>query len=135
MSDRSPSDPALRPFVGGELLAEITNRIVAFMREHYGRGPIKAKTYVLDNLIVWCARTRRRFRPRNHKTDWTGWMSPRVSPHARSRRLGSGARFRRHVPALHREGSRRQSSASRSSRQVSNRPPEVDYLSQTLGDI
>ena len=22
------------------------------MREHYGRGPIKAKTYVLDNLIV-----------------------------------------------------------------------------------
>jgi uncharacterized protein YbcI len=34
------------------LLAEITSRIVAFMREHYGRGPIKAKTYVLDNLIV-----------------------------------------------------------------------------------
>jgi uncharacterized protein YbcI len=33
-------------------LAEITNRIVAMMREHYGRGPIKAKTYVLDNLIV-----------------------------------------------------------------------------------
>jgi uncharacterized protein YbcI len=40
------------PFGGGRLLAEITNRIVAFMREHYGRGPIKAKTYVLDNLIV-----------------------------------------------------------------------------------
>ncbi len=38
--------------VGGRLLAEVTNRIVAFMREHYGRGPIKAKTYVLDNLIV-----------------------------------------------------------------------------------
>jgi uncharacterized protein YbcI len=38
--------------VGGRLLSEITNRIVAFMREHYGRGPIKAKTYVLDNLIV-----------------------------------------------------------------------------------
>ncbi len=37
---------------GGRLLAEITNRIVAFMREHYGKGPIKAKTYVLDNLIV-----------------------------------------------------------------------------------
>jgi uncharacterized protein YbcI len=40
------------PLGGGRLLAEITNRIVAFMREHYGRGPIKAKTYVLDNLIV-----------------------------------------------------------------------------------
>jgi uncharacterized protein YbcI len=37
---------------GGRLLSEITNRIVGFMREHYGRGPIKAKTYVLDNLIV-----------------------------------------------------------------------------------
>jgi uncharacterized protein YbcI len=44
--------PEPRPLAGGRLLAEITNRIVAFMREHYGRGPIKAKTYVLDNLIV-----------------------------------------------------------------------------------
>ena len=52
MSDAGPEDRALRPLVGGRLLAEITNRIVAFMREHYGRGPIKAKTYVLDNLIV-----------------------------------------------------------------------------------
>ena len=43
------AEPAL---AGGRLLAEITNRIVALMREHYGRGPIKAKTYVLDNLIV-----------------------------------------------------------------------------------
>ena len=52
MTDAGPEDPALRPLVGGRLLAEITNRIVAFMREHYGRGPVKAKTYVLDNLIV-----------------------------------------------------------------------------------
>jgi uncharacterized protein YbcI len=52
MSDAEPDDRALRPLAGGRLLAEITNRIVAFMREHYGRGPIKAKTYVLDNLIV-----------------------------------------------------------------------------------
>jgi uncharacterized protein YbcI len=51
MSDPGPDNRA-RPLVGGRLLAEITNRIVAFMREHYGRGPIKAKTYVLDNLIV-----------------------------------------------------------------------------------
>jgi uncharacterized protein YbcI len=40
------------PLAGGRLLSEITNEIVALMREHYGRGPIKAKTYVLDNLIV-----------------------------------------------------------------------------------
>jgi len=52
MSDAGLGDRALRPLAGGRLLSEITNRIVAFMREHYGRGPIKAKTYVLDNLIV-----------------------------------------------------------------------------------
>ncbi len=45
-------DSAVRPLAGGRLLSEITNRIVSLMREHYGRGPIKAKTYVLDNLIV-----------------------------------------------------------------------------------
>jgi uncharacterized protein YbcI len=52
MSDTPKDDRELRSLAGGSLLAEITNRIVAFMREHYGRGPIKAKTYVLDNLIV-----------------------------------------------------------------------------------
>ena len=45
-------DPALRPLEGGKLLSQITNRIVSLTREHYGRGPIKTKTYVLDNLIV-----------------------------------------------------------------------------------
>jgi uncharacterized protein YbcI len=51
MSDRETDvqGPALS---GGRLLSQITNHIVALMREHYGRGPIKAKTYVLDNLIV-----------------------------------------------------------------------------------
>ena len=52
MSAGGQSEQGPPPLVGGRLLAEITNRIVAFMREHYGRGPIKAKTYVLDNLIV-----------------------------------------------------------------------------------
>ena len=52
MSDARPDDSVPAPLAGGRLLSEITNRIVAFMREHYGRGPIKAKTYVLDNLIV-----------------------------------------------------------------------------------
>ena len=57
MSDADPGEPArgdrgLRPLAGGRLLSEITNRIVSLMREHYGRGPVKAKTYVLDNLIV-----------------------------------------------------------------------------------
>jgi uncharacterized protein YbcI len=51
-NEPGPRDLGVSPLQGGPLLAEITNRIVAFMREHYGRGPIKAKTYVLDNLIV-----------------------------------------------------------------------------------
>jgi uncharacterized protein YbcI len=37
---------------GGKLLAAISTRIVAILREHYGRGPMKAKTYALDDLIV-----------------------------------------------------------------------------------
>jgi uncharacterized protein YbcI len=37
---------------GGHLLAAISNSIVGILREHYGRGPMKAKTYVLDDIIV-----------------------------------------------------------------------------------
>ena len=42
--DPARADPGLYPLAGGRLLAEITNRIVSLVREHYGRGPIKAKT-------------------------------------------------------------------------------------------
>ncbi len=38
--------------VGGKLLAEISTSIVAILRERYGRGPMKAKTYALDDIIV-----------------------------------------------------------------------------------
>jgi uncharacterized protein YbcI len=37
---------------GGELLSAISTRFVKLLREHYGRGPIKAKTYALDDIIV-----------------------------------------------------------------------------------
>src|SRR5205823_2374003 len=37
---------------GGRLLSAISTRIVQMMREHYGRGPLKAKTYALDDIIV-----------------------------------------------------------------------------------
>jgi uncharacterized protein YbcI len=40
------------PLYGGKLLAAISTRIVALLREHYGRGPMKAKTYALDDIIV-----------------------------------------------------------------------------------
>jgi uncharacterized protein YbcI len=52
MSATGQGEEGTPALAGGRLLAEITNRIVAYMRENYGRGPIKAKTYVLDNLIV-----------------------------------------------------------------------------------
>jgi uncharacterized protein YbcI len=38
--------------VGGRLLAAISTTIVGILREHYGRGPMKAKTYALDDIIV-----------------------------------------------------------------------------------
>lgn len=40
------------PLAGGQLLSTISTEIVGMLREHYGRGPMKAKTYVLDDLIV-----------------------------------------------------------------------------------
>ncbi len=40
------------PLSGGQLLAAISNRIVSILREHYGRGPMKAKTYAIDDLVV-----------------------------------------------------------------------------------
>jgi uncharacterized protein YbcI len=48
----SPADGKRAPLSGGPLLAAITNVIVAMLREHYGRGPTKAKTYVLDDIVV-----------------------------------------------------------------------------------
>lgn len=46
------TDSGVGPLAGGLLLAAISTRIVAILREHYGRGPMKAKTYALDDLIV-----------------------------------------------------------------------------------
>ena len=49
---RRISTPAGGGASGGTLLTAISNRIVGILREHYGRGPMRAKTYVLDDLIV-----------------------------------------------------------------------------------
>ena len=40
------------PLVGGHLLAAISTSIVRILRDAYGRGPMKAKTYVLDDIII-----------------------------------------------------------------------------------
>jgi uncharacterized protein YbcI len=36
----------------GRVLAAISTGIVAILREHYGRGPMRAKTYAVDDLIM-----------------------------------------------------------------------------------
>jgi uncharacterized protein YbcI len=41
-----------RRLAGGHLLTAISTSIVGILREHYGRGPMKAKTYALDDIIV-----------------------------------------------------------------------------------
>ena len=41
-----------RPLTGGHLLAAISTSIVGMLHEHYGRGPMKAKTYALDDIVV-----------------------------------------------------------------------------------
>ena len=37
---------------GGQLLAAISTALVGILREHYGRGPTKAKTYAFDDVIT-----------------------------------------------------------------------------------
>ncbi len=51
MSEPEVGQPAAS-LAGGNLLAAISTSIVAILREHYGRGPMKAKTYALDDIIV-----------------------------------------------------------------------------------
>jgi uncharacterized protein YbcI len=38
----------------GEQLAAVTNGIVKLFHDYYGRGPTKAKSYILDDRIVIC---------------------------------------------------------------------------------
>lgn len=45
-------EEATTSLTGGRLLAAISNQIVAILRDHYGRGPMQAKTYAHDDLIV-----------------------------------------------------------------------------------
>jgi uncharacterized protein YbcI len=50
--DSPSAEDGQPPLAGGRLLAQISTSIVAILREHYGRGPMKAKTYALDDIIV-----------------------------------------------------------------------------------
>jgi uncharacterized protein YbcI len=37
---------------GGAALSQISNAVVQILREHYGRGPTKAKTFLNDNYVL-----------------------------------------------------------------------------------
>jgi len=36
----------------GQLEAEISNALIAFEREHMGRGPVEAKTYIIEDIVL-----------------------------------------------------------------------------------
>jgi uncharacterized protein YbcI len=54
IDQREPTTEAPVGAGPGEDLAAITNAIVGLFREYYGRGPERAKSYLLDDRYVVC---------------------------------------------------------------------------------
>ena len=50
--ERTPSPESATG--NGEQLAAVTNGIVRLFHDYYGRGPTKAKSYILDDRILVC---------------------------------------------------------------------------------
>jgi uncharacterized protein YbcI len=48
----SPSHPNLTQKSHGDVLTEISDGLVALLKEFYGRGPTRAKSYYQDDLVV-----------------------------------------------------------------------------------
>jgi hypothetical protein len=96
--DAQPDASSTR-LAGGRLLAAISTGIVAILRNHYGRGPMKAKTYALDGFgVIEVTEPKERDQTRPH-----------LARPVRARRGGcsSGARLRRAAScALRMSGSR-----------------------------
>jgi uncharacterized protein YbcI len=44
--------PAEQQAKRGDILTAISDGLVALLKEHYGRGPTRAKTYYQDDLVV-----------------------------------------------------------------------------------
>ena len=40
------------PSAPGPLLAEVTNAVVQLHRAHYGKGPTRSKSYLLDDVLI-----------------------------------------------------------------------------------
>jgi uncharacterized protein YbcI len=82
---------------GGALLSAISTRIVALLREHYGRGPMKAKTYVLDDLVVCVLRDGH---TAMEQTMMEGGESQRVLEMRRDFQRVMGLRYRKIIEEL-----------------------------------
>ena len=50
--DTAPSARGTPVQPTGEMLAKISTAIVQLYRDHFGKGPTGAKTYVLDDLVI-----------------------------------------------------------------------------------
>lgn len=50
--DAVPSDPRLGQETRGDVLTAISDGIVALLKDFYGKGPTRAKTYYEDDLVV-----------------------------------------------------------------------------------
>jgi uncharacterized protein YbcI len=50
--ETSQPDHAMGPDANGSISASISNGIVQAMKHHAGKGPMKAKTYVLDSCVI-----------------------------------------------------------------------------------
>ena len=48
----TPAKPKTRPENHGEVLTAISDGLVALLKEFYGRGPTRAKSYYEDDLVV-----------------------------------------------------------------------------------
>ena len=46
------SAPNHEPSTLGPVLAAVTNAVVQLHRSHYGKGPTRSKSYVLDDVLV-----------------------------------------------------------------------------------
>jgi uncharacterized protein YbcI len=48
----SPPTPRSKPATHGDVLTAISDGIVGLLKEYYGRGPTRAKSYYEDDLVV-----------------------------------------------------------------------------------
>jgi|APIni6443716594_1056825.scaffolds.fasta_scaffold11643_1 uncharacterized protein YbcI len=49
---RKGESVSLPPKTKGQIEAEISNTLITFEKEHMGRGPLEAKTYIIQDIVL-----------------------------------------------------------------------------------